>query len=509
MNYTELALRQPYVPPGAVPSPTTEPVPAVAGDAPARRAVQLPRIVDAIPQPVLLVDVNGTIVGTNTAAVEVLQAPTTHLLGRGVLDVLPQFDLARTPGGTAGDDRQNNRQNDGQDDQPIPMAVRCTDGFEFTAEVAIRVVRRADVDHEPASSAVPAATYAAHGPVHEDRGFLMVTITDLTLRLAAERACQRVQRQTELILYAVSEGIVAVDAFGRIMLANPAAARLLGRSAGELYGRELLSLAMHSAADGKSLPPDESTLSDTLRSGRSHHNTGAVLWGRDDTWHPVELSTVPVTDEGRVVGAIVAFTDQSAAYAAAARRDRLAAVLDHELRAPLSQMAQVLTRLAEDPAGVLWPEANRILRQLAEECGRATTLADRLLLRPADDLTHPAADSAPRRPPASRAANSATAQARPVSWSSRRGEDANDCDGSLRGVRDSRDALDSRNSQDTRNTRDSQRSSPWNPPTITVPGTVVDTGPPHRRHRKPAAVPRVACLLEAGTPSPGAPVNGG
>ncbi|MFI1379745.1 PAS domain-containing protein [Embleya sp. NPDC020886] len=473
--------------PAWTPAATTDPVPPVTCGAPARRTARLPRITDAFPQPVLLVDCNGTVVGANTAAVDGLQAPTTHLLGRGVLDILPQFDLGRTPGGVACDDDR--------DDEPTHMTVRCTDGFEFTAEVAIRLVRRADLDDEPASPMSPPAGPAPHGLDHDDRDFLMVTVTDVTSQLSAERACRRLNRQTELILRATAEGIVGVDMRGRIVLANPAATRLLGRPASELRGRELLPLALHSTEDGSPLPPEESPLTDTLRTGRSHHDLGAVLWGRDDTWHPVRLSTVPMTDEGHLVGAVVAFTDRSAVHAAAVRRDRLAAVLDHELRAPLDRTAQILTHLVEDPAGVLWPEANRILRQLAEDCGQAAHLADRLL-QPADGSAQPTAELARRQQPAAHVATTAATHAQPAAQPSaqpaRRGRHADNRDDDL---------------PDAHAT--AQRSRPFGPPPVTVPGTVVDAGPPRRRHRQLPAAPRIVVrALEAGTTTSTAPSDG-
>ncbi|MFI6587759.1 PAS domain-containing protein [Embleya sp. NPDC050493] len=461
--------------PARTPPATTHPVPPGACGAPARRTARLPRITDAFPQPVLLVDCNGTVVGANAAAVDGLQAPTTHLLGRGILDILPQFDLGRTPGGVAcGDDR---------DDEPTRMTVRCTDGFEFTAEVAIRIVRRADLDDEPASPMSPPAGPAAHGLDHEDRGFLMVTVTDLTSRLSAERACRRLNRQTELILRATAEGIVGVDTRGRIVLANPAATRLLGRPASELRGRELLALALHSTADGSPLPPEESPLTDTLRSGRSHRDMGAVLWGRDDTWYPVRLNTVPMTDEGHIVGAVVAFTDRSAVHAAA--------VLDHELRASLDRMAQILTHIVEDPAGVLWPEANHVLRQLAEDCGRAAHLADRLL-QPADGSPQPTTELARRQPPAAHAATTAATRARPAAQPSRRGRHADNRDDDL---------------FDAHAT--AHRSHSFGPPPITVPGTVVDSEPPRRRQRQLPAAPHILVrALEVATATATAPADG-
>ncbi|MCF2532188.1 PAS domain-containing protein [Yinghuangia soli] len=468
MTYTDPAsLELPFLA-GTLPIPSPSPAPAPAAllpyDAPARRSARLPRITDAFPHPVLLVDGNGTIVDANLSAADTLQAPTTHLVGRGILDVLPRFDLGRTPGGI--------RCAEDPEGAPVRMAVRCTDGFEFTADVAIRIVPADALDEKPG---VPARTDTdtdtdTDGTGPRDRDLLMVTVTDQTSALSAERALRQLTGQTELILRAAAEGIVGVDARGRIMLANPAAAGLLGRPAEELRGRELAPLLLRSAADGNPLRDDASPLLDTLRSGQGHHRTRAVLGREDGTWRPVELSTVPVSDEGLVVGVIVSFTDQSAAHAAAARHDRLAAVLDREIRAAFGRMAQILAHLADDPAGVLWPEANRTLRELAEDCGDAERLADRLLRGGADMPPRPARQT-PREAPVP--AGSSTGKA--TGTRSRIGTPSA---GRAGHTGRHRAAVAVSGASGERADAAARRAEPGAPPRITVPGTVVGAGLP-------------------------------
>lgn len=66
---------------------------------PSRGAARLAAILDALPDALLLVNCNGTVVNANHIALETFQVPGTGLVGRGLLDLLPEFDSRRIPGG--------------------------------------------------------------------------------------------------------------------------------------------------------------------------------------------------------------------------------------------------------------------------------------------------------------------------------------------------------------------------------------------------------------------------
>lgn len=65
---------------------------------PSRGAARLAAILDALPDGLLLVNCNGTVVNANTIALEMFETPGTALVGRGLLDLLPEFDSKLIPG---------------------------------------------------------------------------------------------------------------------------------------------------------------------------------------------------------------------------------------------------------------------------------------------------------------------------------------------------------------------------------------------------------------------------
>ncbi|MFH0521782.1 PAS domain-containing protein, partial [Streptomyces sp. M41] len=397
---------------------------------PSRGAARLAAILDALPDALVLVNANGTVVNANTIALEAFEAPGTALVGRGLLDLLPHFDSKLIPGSM--------RRPDHMDPQgrtkPTRMTARRTDGSEFPVEVT--------------SANLENGQQAYDGYGYSGDELLMLVVRDLTGTVDTEAELARSQRQTEMILRAASEGVVGTDTEGRIVLVNPAAAQILGYRASDLGGRELHTLVLHSRADGSPFPYEESPLADTLRSGRKHRVRGQVLWSKGGDKVSVDLTTAPVRDGDQLVGAVMTFTDRrpydalaeekdgaqkrheeelerladehaseltalrqkhvaeieelqerhqeelasgEERYAAlgerekdryealAGRHEQLLTLLGGSLRGPLDELRRELAALAADDAGQLWPEANQVLHHLSAGYSRITTLIDNVL----------------------------------------------------------------------------------------------------------------------------------
>lgn len=328
---------------------------------PSRGAARLAAILDALPDALLLVNANGTVVNANSIALEVMESPGTGLVGRGVLDLLPEFDSKLIPGSMrrpGGDD--------GGRAAPKRMIARRTDGTEFPVEVTSAHLDGRDAYREPQ-------------PSYTGDELLMLVVRDLSQTVDTEAELARSQRQTEMILRAAAEGVVGTDTDGRVVLVNPAAAQILGYRATDLGNRELHGLVQHSRSDGSPFPFEESPLADTLRSGRKHRVRGQVLWNKAGQPVAVDLTTSPVRDGEQLVGAVMTFTDRRPYDALAARHAQLLAVLGESLRGPLDELRGELATLAADDAGQLWPEANQLLHHLAAGYSRMTTLVDNVL----------------------------------------------------------------------------------------------------------------------------------
>ncbi|MDX3387798.1 PAS domain-containing protein [Streptomyces niveiscabiei] len=397
---------------------------------PSRGAARLAAILDALPDALVLVNANGTVVNANTIALEAFETPGTALVGRGLLDLLPEFDSKLIPGSMRRPDHIDPRGRT----KPARMIARRTDGVEFPVEVT--------------SANLENGQQAYDGYGYSPDELLMLVVRDLSGTVDTEAELARSQRQTEMILRAASEGVVGTDTDGRIVLVNPAAAQILGYRASDLGGKELHTLVLHSRPDGSPFPYDESPLADTLRSGRKHRVRGQVLFAKNGDKVSVDLTTAPVRDGDQLVGAVMTFTDRrpydalakekeavEAAHAEelerlgeehasdltalrqrhvaeieelteqhaeeiaagedryaalgerekdryealAGRHEQLLTLLGRSLRGPLDELRRELATLAADDAGQLWPEANQVLHHLSAGYSRITTLIDNVL----------------------------------------------------------------------------------------------------------------------------------
>jgi PAS domain S-box-containing protein len=118
------------------------------------------------------------------------------------------------------------------------------------------------------------------------------------------------QRDHELVLNAIGEGIHWLDADGHIIFENPAGARMLGWEGSELIGRPAHETMHHTRADGSSYPQAECPIYATLTSGISRRVDNEVFWRKDGTSIPVEYVSTPMRDEnGKLIGTAVVFSD--------------------------------------------------------------------------------------------------------------------------------------------------------------------------------------------------------
>ncbi|MFJ1689774.1 PAS domain-containing protein [Streptomyces albidoflavus] len=332
---------------------------------PSRGAARLAAILDALPDALVLVNCNGTVVNANTIALERLEAPGTALVGRGLLDLLPEFDSRLIPGSM--------RRPDTIDEQgrtrPTRMTARRTDGSEFPVEVTSASLAEG---REPGWGAPSQFGTGAADQRYTGDELLMIVVRDLSGTVDTEAELARSQRQTEMILRAAAEGVVGTDTDGRVVLVNPAAAQILGFRAGDLGGREFHTLVLHSRADGEPFPYAESPLADTLRSGRKHRVRGQVLWAKDGSPVPVDLTTAPVRDGDQLVGAVVTFTDRRAHEALVAEHAEEQAAAEKRYE-ELAEREQRRYEELETSSAEKYETLDRTSRERYEELERTST----------------------------------------------------------------------------------------------------------------------------------------
>ncbi|HEV8436607.1 MAG TPA: ATP-binding protein [Methylomirabilota bacterium] len=197
----------------------------------------------------------------------------------------------------------------------------------------------------------------------------------------------------EALLAGLPDAVLGVDEALRIVLWNPAAEALLGRSARRALGRTLKEV----------FPPETSLirhLGDTLATGESRSESEAVVEGADGRPAYVSIVTAPLAGRSGAVTAAVAVVRDVARLrqleAEMRRGQTLAAAgqiamgLAHEIRNPLGAIrgaVQLLKRELSDEARwgeyieVLLKEVDRVNRiiEMLLDVGRPVTLRPRPL----------------------------------------------------------------------------------------------------------------------------------
>lgn len=215
-----------------------------------------------------------------------------------------------------------------------------------------------------------AGDYAARalGTGGDERGVLGSTLNTLAARvertvgeLSAEKS------QLAAVLDQMAEGVVAVDAMGRVLLVNPALSQLLGVDAVEARGRRYLESLRHVGIT--------ELLGSVLREGRAAARE-MRLFSPDE--RIFEGHAAPLLQDGRPSGALLVLHDITRQRRLEQVRRDFVANVGHELRTPLASIKGFAETLRE---GAVDDMEHRLefLRIIEEQADRLTKMVDDLL----------------------------------------------------------------------------------------------------------------------------------
>lgn len=130
----------------------------------------------------------------------------------------------------------------------------------------------------------------------------------LKVKAEAEVEKLRGQQAFNLILESAGEGIFGLDLNGNHTFVNPMAAKLLGYKIEELIGKHSHTLWHHSRPNGEPYSGKDCYIYATLKEGTTHSGE-EYFWRKDGSGFPVDFSTTPILEAGKVIGAVVTFRE--------------------------------------------------------------------------------------------------------------------------------------------------------------------------------------------------------
>jgi len=186
-------------------------------------------------------------------------------------------------------------------------------------------------------------------------------VKDRTLELQKiNNALKESEGNIRLLLDSTAEGIYGIDVKGDCTFCNTSCLSMLGyKSQNELMGKNMHWQIHYKRSDGTNLSLEESKVLNAVIKGEGIHVEDEVFWRADGTCFPVQYSSHPQYYDGKVIGAVVTFTNitqrkleqdeiikaKEKAEDANVAKSLFLANMSHEIRTPMNGIVGFLQLL--------------------------------------------------------------------------------------------------------------------------------------------------------------------
>lgn len=188
-----------------------------------------------------------------------------------------------------------------------------------------------------------------------------------------KRRVIREKEKVERILRSISDGLVVVNAQGEVMFMNSAAEKLLGKSKGDIAGKNIFeNLSDNQIASVYREHPDIGEKTDKVAE--------IVLHGQENTKKILRASSAVIEDtNGLTVGTVAVLSDVTKQKEIDELKDKFVAHVSHELRSPLTIIKSAVLAVKDKIAGDINPEQEDLLKDASDSIGRLERLINDLL----------------------------------------------------------------------------------------------------------------------------------
>ncbi len=199
--------------------------------------------------------------------------------------------------------------------------------------------------------------------------FMTTWVARLNRALAKSKL--HLERQHELILNSVADGIYGVSLEGKTTFVNRAMEEITGWSAEELIGANQHEILHHTRGDGTAHPAEECPVYITFRDSAPRFVDDDLFWKKDRSSFPVEYSTTPIkNDTGSTIGSVVVFRDISERKTAQEEARQHQMDLAHVARfSTMGEMASGIAHEINQPLTAIATNAHACIRMLESGSG--------------------------------------------------------------------------------------------------------------------------------------------
>jgi two-component system, OmpR family, sensor histidine kinase VicK len=170
--------------------------------------------------------------------------------------------------------------------------------------------------------------------------------------------------ETDFILDTIEDGVVLVDQNNQIKVFNPAASRISGWPSAEALGLDYRMVLPLVDEKGQGIADDKQPFKQALLSGKSVHDSHAILATRSGTL-PISLIISPVqSHDDQPAGSIVAvFRDIAKEAKEEQQRSDFISTASHEMRTPLAAIEGYLALALNPKTAKIDENAQRYLEK--------------------------------------------------------------------------------------------------------------------------------------------------
>ncbi|MCP4128302.1 MAG: PhnD/SsuA/transferrin family substrate-binding protein [Gammaproteobacteria bacterium] len=205
---------------------------------------------------------------------------------------------------------------------------------------------------------------------------MMLWVLRLNQKLA--RSKLHLERQYELILNSVADGICGVDMHGNTTFVNWSMEQITGWEAEEVIGRDQHAFLHHTHADGSPHLADECPVYRTFHENEPRFVHDDVFWKKDRSSFPVEYSSTPIRDDnGNALGSVVVFRDISSRKQAEEDARQHRRELAHVARlSTMGEMASGIAHELNQPLTAITANSHACVRMLESGAAQPGKIPD-------------------------------------------------------------------------------------------------------------------------------------
>jgi PAS domain S-box-containing protein len=134
---------------------------------------------------------------------------------------------------------------------------------------------------------------------------------DITENKRREAALRESEERFRLAMSNVASGVYTLDPNGLVTYVNPAAETMLGWTSAELLGRQMHDATHYKHPDGSPFPASECPGLQVVQNSIERREQEDTFIRKDGSFLPVVYSASPLRTEGRTVGIVVGFRDDT------------------------------------------------------------------------------------------------------------------------------------------------------------------------------------------------------